>query len=95
MRIPTEKNGWQGMNRAGYVNAEMDALLAQLPRTLQPAQQREMFRRLNEIFSADLPLLPIYTRPVISVTRKGFQGWLPTGTTTSVSWNIESWDLPR
>lgn len=29
-----------------------------------------------------------------SITRKGFQGWRPTGTLTPVTWNAHEWQLP-
>ncbi len=93
--IPSAANGQQGQNQAGYVDATVDAALAAVPRTLDAAARARLLRDVNTRVMEALPLLPVYVRPLVSVTRTGFVGWAPTGTPTSVSWNIESWRLAQ
>ncbi|MEW5848874.1 MAG: peptide ABC transporter substrate-binding protein [Myxococcota bacterium] len=92
-QIPSEKNSWQGTNYMGYRNTEADKLVAEIPRELDAEARAAKQRRLNDLFVDELPILPIYTRPVVSIARKGFQNWAPTGTQTTVSWNAERWSL--
>jgi peptide/nickel transport system substrate-binding protein len=92
--IPSEDNGWVGQNYPGYVNPVADDLIARVPRTLEPAPRRELLQRINRLVAEDLPMVPVYYRPVVSVTRRGLEQWAPTGTPTSVSWNCEGWALP-
>ncbi|MBI5495595.1 MAG: peptide ABC transporter substrate-binding protein [Deltaproteobacteria bacterium] len=91
--IPSEANRWTGQNQAAWRNAEVDALMDAVPRTLDAARRRDLLRHAAEIFRRELPMLPVYTRPVVSARRKDLLGWAPTGTHTTVSWNIESWEV--
>lgn len=89
--IPTAENGWSGQNYTGYKNPEMDALLDRIERELDPEARKALWARLQEIYTEDLPVLPLYWRANAFILPKWLQGVRPTGHQhTSTNW-IEEW----
>lgn len=75
-RIPGAGNLWEGENVGGYVNAEYDALCRQALSTLpgedaHAAAHREALR----LFSEELPALPLFLHPRLSVARPDLGGF--------------------
>ena len=91
--IPSTANDHSGQNHMGYRSAAVDALLREIPRTLDDAARAALLVQLNRQAMADLPVLPLYERSLVSVTRRNLTGWAPTGTPTPVCWNAEAWAL--
>lgn len=91
--IPTVDNGFTGQNHGAYRNAEVDGLVARIPRTLDAGARATLLQQLNRVAMREVAVLPLYTRPVVSMTRAGFEQWKPTGTPTPVCWNAEAWTL--
>lgn len=89
--IPSEKNSWQGQNYPGWKNDEATELLKKVPEVLDLEERKKMMARVQELFVAELPAIPMYFRPVVAVTRADFVGFTPTGTQTPVSWNAHEW----
>lgn len=89
--IPSETNGWAGQNYTGYKNAEADKILDDLETTCRPQANRALWNRLQEIYSEDLPALPLYYRAnayFIPVWLKGIE---PTGHQYLSSFWVENW----
>ncbi len=93
--IPSEKNNWQGQNNAGFVHEEITRIDHLIPVTIDKAERIRLFRREQEIWTEELPALPLYFRMDVSATRPNFRGWKPTGTDTPVTWNAESWHFVK
>jgi peptide/nickel transport system substrate-binding protein len=91
--IPSEENSWQGQNYPGWNNAEATELLRKIPTILDLKKRKEMLARVQEIWVDELPSVPMYFRPVVSVTSKKVEGFSPTGTLTPVTWNAAKWNL--
>jgi len=89
--VPSADNGWDGQNIPGWCHEEADRLLREAARSIDREQHDELMRGFERIFAEELPALPLYYRAEISVTRKGFEGWRPTGTFQSVGWNAHEW----
>jgi peptide/nickel transport system substrate-binding protein len=93
-QIPSEANAWQGQNYGGWCNAEVTDLLKQAGRELDATKRTEMLKRVQRVWAEQLPAVPLFFRSDVSVTRKGFKNWKPTGTLSPVTWNVQEWQLP-
>ena len=91
--IPSTNNRFTGQNLPGWRNAEVDALLRDVTHVIDEPRRKAMMRRVQEIFADELPAIPMYFRPVISVSVPALKGMSPTGTQTPVSWNAWTWDF--
>ena len=90
-QIPTEENGWSGQNATGYSNPEMDQLLEELERELDPDKRKGMWAELQEIYVTDLPALPLYWRSNAYVLPPWLKGVRPTGHLGPSSLWVEEW----
>lgn len=61
-------------NYARWSNPGYDALVAQLPTTLDTTGRTRIFRDMEALIEADVPLLPIYHGTFSTVVRKGLTG---------------------
>ena len=89
--IPSEKNNWQGQNTSGFVHPETSRLNHLIPATMDKKDRIRLFHQEQEIWTEELPALPLYFHVEVSVTRPEFANWKPTGTNTPVTWNAEAW----
>jgi peptide/nickel transport system substrate-binding protein len=92
--IPTEMNGWQGNNVAGYSNPEFDAAcraaLAIGP--FDPEYDGHMMAALN-LFVEDIPARPLMNRVTLAASRPDLVGLLIDPTQPLETWNIEAFRL--
>jgi len=89
--IPTEARNWSGQNYTGFRNAEMDALLERIPITLDREERRPMWRRVQEIYTAELPVLPLFFRSDAHVWPRWLEGVRPTGHLAPSTLWVETW----
>jgi len=89
--IPSEKNNYVGQNQSGWCNKEADILLKQASAELDENKRIVMGKTFEEIWTEDLPSLPLFFRVEVSVTRKNLIGWKPTGMLQPVTWNAQEW----
>lgn len=78
-------------NFSGYANAAVAKRLGLAQQTVDPSAWGQHLQAVERAFREDLPLIPLAYRPAVSVRPKDLSGWRPTGTTTPVTWNAESW----
>jgi peptide/nickel transport system substrate-binding protein len=96
--IPTAANRWTGSNRGGYSNALWDTVAKQAVVTLDERTRLDLERQLLQIYTTDLPLLPLFfDLEELPVARqlKGivpFTG-APPNTRASFTWNVHEWDV--
>ena len=73
---PLYPKGWGGTNASGYNNQEFDAycsvLLNNLPDSLET---KEAVMRVQEIFTENLPVLPLFFRHQLILSRPGLVGF--------------------
>ncbi len=84
-----------GQNYPGYRNAEVDRLCHAVPEELDEAKRVQMLQRVQEIWSEDLPSIPLYLRSDYTAHKAGLRNWLPTGSTVPLSWNATQWKWLR
>ena len=82
-------------NPGGYSSAAMDALVAQLLGTIDPAARVGLLQQVEARFRAELPAIPLLFRQTVSVVPRDLEGWRPTGTATPVTWSAEAWRWGR
>ncbi|MEQ9503651.1 MAG: ABC transporter substrate-binding protein [Deltaproteobacteria bacterium] len=80
-------------NFTGYADPEVAESLTRAQTTVDPTAWGDRLRTVERLFRRDLPLIPLAYRPAVSVRPKRLKGWRPTGTTTPVTWNAETWRL--
>ncbi len=91
--IPRESNHFLGQNISGFCNAEADALIKAGSQELDAAKRAKIGQKLEAVLAEELPSLPLYFRVEVSVTKKGFQNWKPTGILQPVTWNAKDWSF--
>lgn len=75
--IPTERNGWGGLNRMRYSNAAVDRLLER-GRELPDAESRKaVYGLVQRILADDLPSLPLLYEDSIAVYARDLAGLSP------------------
>ncbi len=92
--IPTPEHR-EGQNYPGYKNDEVTKLCHAIPEELDEAKRVEMFTRVQELWTEDLPALPLYFRSDYTAHKARLQNWKPTGADTPVTWNATSWRWTR
>jgi len=75
-QTPTAANKWAGTNRGSFANAEWDDIGSRLRTALEDDQRLGLERELLQVFSAQLPTLPIQYE-IQAVPVQGFKGLEP------------------
>ncbi len=89
--IPTEENNWSGQNNPGFVNAEMDALIDKTEVELDREARRGYWKRMQQIYAGELPVLPLYFRAEPYILPKWLTGVEPTGHQATTTLWVENW----
>ncbi len=89
--IPTAANNYSGQNYTGYASKKMDELVEMIEIELDREARKALWRKQQELYLADLPVLPLYFRADVFVMPKWLKGVTPTGhQNVSTLW-IEHW----
>jgi peptide/nickel transport system substrate-binding protein len=90
---PVYPSGWGGQNQTGYSNplfdAECNKALQSLPG--QPSYE-EGHLAAQAIFAEDLPVVPLFLRLKLAITRPDMCNFIMDPTANSEMWNIEAFD---
>jgi peptide/nickel transport system substrate-binding protein len=89
--IPNAKTGFSGQNYTGFRNDEADRLIDTIEITLDRDRRAELWHRLEALYAAELPALPLYFRADPYVLPKWLQGVAPTGHQYPTTLWIEDW----
>ncbi len=83
-----------GFNFGSYCNEEATEALEASDSELDPAVRLALLNEADELIAHDLPVLPLYQKPVILAAQDAFRGAVnnPGGLPT---WNVEDWWLAR
>lgn len=88
--IPNEANLWSGTNLSGYSNAEYDAACLAAGQALPDGQDYiNSHRQTQNIFSTDLPAIPLYYRLRIAAARTDICNF-DFDPTANPLWNVEA-----
>lgn len=89
--IPNQKNEFNGQNYSGYKNPTMDGLLENLDKTTSIAYRLQLRRAMQQIYSADLPSLPLFFRPARYLLPVGATGIPSTAHQFPATLWVEDW----
>ncbi|MGO1120099.1 peptide ABC transporter substrate-binding protein [Rhodovibrionaceae bacterium A322] len=89
--VPTAANGWSGQNYTGYKNVEMDKLIDQIEVELNRSRRKALWGRLQDLYTEDLPVLPLFWRAEAYVLPTWLKGVRPTGHQGTTTLWIERW----
>jgi peptide/nickel transport system substrate-binding protein len=94
--IPRPENRFSGSNRGRWSNPRADFLLDEMTATLDEALWDRDLVELAQLWTAELPHLPLYYINEVVTFRRGVTGVGPrseTGSDNAVTWNIHEWDI--
>ncbi len=90
-QIPTAANNWLGVNITGYSNPEYDAACqaARQTRPDQTALYDERYQAAQRLFAQELPVIPLFFRLKIAISRPDLCGFEMDVSARSSLWNLE------
>jgi peptide/nickel transport system substrate-binding protein len=91
--IPTSDNNFAGQNYTGFKNAEMDQLLEDIEVELDRDIRKKQWRRLQEIYIAEVPVIPLYYRARTFILPHWLHGIEPTGHMNPTPLWVENWSV--
>lgn len=89
--IPAEANNWRGQNYTGFRNAEMDKLIDEIEEELDKERRYKLWHRLQQIYTDELPVIPLYFRAESYILPKPLKGLVPTGHQYPSTLWVEDW----
>ena len=89
--IPSKDNNFAGQNYTGFRNAEMDEVLETIEVELDRSKRKKLWRRLQEIYATELPVIPLYFRAEPYILPKWLKGLEPTGHQDPSTLWVENW----
>jgi peptide/nickel transport system substrate-binding protein len=92
---PRPENRFAGSNRARWMNPRADFLLDEMVATLDDDLWERDLIELSQLWTAELPHLPLYYINEVITYGRGITGVGPrseTGSNNAVTWNIHEWD---
>jgi peptide/nickel transport system substrate-binding protein len=93
--IPRAENGYGGQNFPGFANPEMDGLIDAIEIELDREKRAALWRRVQQIYAAELPVLPLYFRADPYILPKWLKGVSPTGHLAPTTLWVETWRNER
>ncbi len=89
--IPSAANNWAGQNYTGFNNPEADALLDRIEVELDRGKRKDLWHRLQQLYTEELPALPLFFRADSFIFPKWLKGVTPTGHADPSSLWVEEW----
>jgi peptide/nickel transport system substrate-binding protein len=93
-QCPTAANRWVGVNGGCYREPELDRVSNALLATVNPSEQQRLWREWGQLFTRDLPALPLFFHVQGTIFRDGFSGFRgesPSG--GQWAWSYADWDI--
>ncbi len=91
--IPSEKNSWSGQNSPGYNVPEVDKLINDLELEMKPKERAKIAKKILTRYVEDVPVLPLYYRPVVTVIPSGLKNFKLVGHKHYETLWIENWEM--
>jgi len=91
--IPSDDNGWGGDNNPGYSNLAYDSACQGQLSSLDDAKKTEFAQEAQRIFAADLPVIPLFQRLKLAVSRPELAGVVIDPTVNTDLFKIEEFRI--
>ena len=89
--IPTEANGFSGLNYMDYHSPEMDAAILTAQSALDPAVRKVAWKRILDVYADELPDIPLFFPANAIITPKWMTGMVSdTRYGQATAW-VEEW----
>jgi ABC-type transport system substrate-binding protein len=82
-------------NYLQYCNRHATGLLELTEAAVSPQRRQSYFQQADKLLAADLPSIPLYSRPVPLIWRTGIVGMTNNPSATGFAWNMEQWRWRR
>jgi peptide/nickel transport system substrate-binding protein len=93
--IPSASNGYAGQNIVGYVNPAMDRIIDALEVELDAEKRKALWKAAQQLYTTDLPSLPLYFRSDSFVLPKWLAGLKPTGNQSPSTLWVTDWRVQQ
>lgn len=88
--VPSERNGWIGENFTGWCFRDADIAIRTGTTTMDLAQRREAYTRQQQLWTQEVPSLPLFQRVSTLLADPNVRGLQP-DTFAPLTWNIAYW----
>ena len=89
----SSQRGPDQMNRTGYANPEVDALLEAGRSSCVQSERVRYYHRIQEILAEDLPMIFLYNRDALPVVAARIHGVSPSP--SGILYNFNEWYVPK
>ncbi len=89
--IPSPANGWTGQNYTGFNDARADQLIDALEVTCEAEPRRALWAELQQLYTEELPALPLFFRVDPLIAPIWLEGVRPTGHREPATYWVEHW----
>ncbi len=91
--IPRPENNWEGQNVAGWYNEEASEIIDEMMNEMDPTRRQELNTRLLQLWTYEIPSLPLFFRVDAAFWATNVEGIMPTGSADPDTWNVHEWDI--
>lgn len=88
--VPGESNDYRGENFAGWCFRDADRAVRTADTTLDPAERAAAYLRQQQLWTQELPAIPLFQRLSIVVAAPDVRGLAPDAL-APVTWNVTAW----
>lgn len=88
--VPNETNGWVGNNFPGWCFFEADQAIRVATTALDQTERSAAYLRQQQLFTQELPVLPLFQRVDLTLSAPGLMGVRP-DPTAPFTWNLTEW----
>ena len=91
--VSRPENRWNGQNRGGWSNPELDRFVEGYQTTLDRTERIQQVVQATKVLSEQMGVLPLYFNPDVLAYPTGLQGVNIKAADGDVAWNIYQWEL--
>jgi peptide/nickel transport system substrate-binding protein len=88
--VPNEQNGWSGQNLTGWCFLDAHRAIINATTTLTRTARTEAYLEHQQLFTQELPALPLFQRLDVVISNPNMHGLRP-DPIAPVTWNITDW----
>lgn len=88
--VPAETNNWTGNNFSGWCFRNADRAIRVAATSWNREERLQAYRQQQQLFTQELPVLPLFQRLVVTLMSPGLRGVHP-DPTAPITWNIATW----
>jgi peptide/nickel transport system substrate-binding protein len=92
--VPSPENGWSGDNFAGWCFRDANQAILAAVTSLDPAERKAAYLRHQQLWTQEVPVLPLYQRLSLAIIAPDVHGPQP-DPLAPITWNIASWRRER